>query len=93
MDKIVVIVIVVAMDIAWIAWLLYNYYIVGINIKENSNKNEYKELAHSYKYKYKNAKLCIDDLIKSIKVNFPQSTIKYTVDKEGNQSIEGTIAR
>jgi len=91
MDNIVIIVFLCVALIAWIAWLIYNYYIVEYNIKENSKTNYYKDLVESYKNKYKNAQLCIDDLIKSIKANFPQSTLKYKINDKGDQIIEGKI--
>lgn len=92
MENLVSIIIVISLLLSWIAWLVYNYAIAEYNIKENSKTNYYKNIAQAYKNKYEDAQLCIDDLIKTIKVNFPQSTIKYTIDKKGNQLIEGKIA-
>lgn len=92
MDNIVIIVFLCVALVAWISWLVYNYYILIIKVKQATAIDYLKTEITSYKNKYKNAQLCIDDLIKSIKANFPQSTIKYTIDKEGNQLIEGKIA-
>ena len=84
MDKIVVIVFIIALLIGWLSYLFYNYYIAGINIKQ-SNKANY------WKSRYENLQGCVEDLIDAVHAKFPKSTVKYVHNNEGIDRIEGEI--
>lgn len=84
MENSVIIVIVVALVCAWIAWLIYNYEVLNIHIK-NDEKLKF------YKNRYNNLQDCMNDVIATIHTKFPKSTIQYISNNEGIETVEGEI--
>ena len=89
--KEIIISIVIALDCAWIAWLLYNCYILHLRAKCDNIIDLFKIKANDYKKAYENAQKSIRDLINVINSKFPNSTIEYKTDNKGNEDISGEI--
>lgn len=83
MDKIVIIVFLLVVLAAWIAWLVYNYAIF--------NKQAAIEAKVSYwKNRVARVQDCIEDLVDAVHKQFPNSTIQYAHNDEVD-AIEGEI--
>jgi LPS O-antigen subunit length determinant protein (WzzB/FepE family) len=84
MQNSVIIVIVLALLCAWIAWLVYNYKVITHDIAIN-DKIKY------YANRYNNLQDCLNDVIAAIHQKFPESTIQYVHNNEGIERVEGEI--
>ena len=84
MENSVIIVIVLALLCAWIAWLVYNYKVITRDITIN-------EKIKYYTNRYNNLQDCMNDLIEAIHQKFPNSTVQYIHNNEGVEAVEGEI--
>lgn len=83
MDKVVIIVFLLVVLAAWIAWLVYNYAIFNKKIAVEAKVSYWKN-------RVSRVQDCITDLVDAIHKQFPKSTIQYNHNDEID-AVEGEI--
>lgn len=83
MESSVIIILVCATLVAWIAYLIYNYAIFDKNISVEARVSYWK-------HRTSRIQNCVNDLINVIHNKFPKSTIQY-IHNDAIDEIEGEI--
>ena len=83
MDKVVIIVFLLVVLAAWIAWLVYNYAIFNKKIAVEAKVSYWKN-------RVSRVQDCITYLVDAIHKQFPKSTIQYNHNDEID-AVEGEI--
>ena len=81
MEKTVVIMLIVAACVSWIAYLVYTYHIFSLRLEANGDV---------YKNKYFRLQNAVVDFIGTLNDKFPGSTLEYN-SKENTEEIRGNI--